>query len=540
MTAERESKKNEPAIAAHSPAETYIDRSDGEEIALWPMIMKLWNSRRMIGLALGCALLVFLLGLIFVYVWFPDQKIAQVGFHLLFEGAEKGEYPNGMLFGPTDITSDQVANKVYAANNLSQYGKFADFKKSLFVQQDNRRLESLEAEFRGKLADAKLTPVDRQRLEREFAAQSINMASADFKLVFVRRERFRKMPETLVYKILNDILIAYAEDADKVKGALKYRISVPTRNILRRDIIDEEDYIISLDMIRTAIQRVQTALTAIKPIPGADIVRVGTTSFGLVDLQSSLEDLTKFRLNPLISLVRATGASKNAALAVQYLRNQQVMLNLDREAAERTVKVYDDNLRKYLQQRSSVSSESAGSGAQPSGLGGMGNVPALIPQLGDSFFDRLIELGQKGEDTVYRQDMVNKSIESGMDLVEIEKEVAYYKDLISIFENASKRIDSVVQKDFLSIFQAKYTKILDELLVTIDSLNLFYDTLSQRNLNPATELIRVTIPPSISTESSVSGKRVRLAAILYFFVVIIGIAVVIFFRDKSREAPAES
>ena len=540
MTAERESKKNEPELEVHSPAETHFERFDGEGIALWPMVMKLWNSRRMIGLALGCALLVFLLGLIFVYVWFPDQKIAQVGFHLLFEGAEKGEYPNGMLFGPTDITSDQVTNKVYAANNLSQYGKFADFKKSLFVQQDNRRLESLEAEFRGKLADAKLTPVDRQRLEREFAAQSINMASADFKLVFVRGERFRKMPETLVYKILNDILIAYAEDADKVKGALKYRISVPTRNILRRDIIDEEDYIISLDMIRTAIQRVQTALTAIKPIPGADIVRVGTTSFGLVDLQSSLEDLTKFRLNPLVSLVRATGASKNAALAAQYLRNQQVMLNLDREAAERTVKVYDDNLRKYLQQRSSASSESAGSGAQPSGLGGMGNVPALIPQLGDSFFDRLIELGQKGEDTVYRQDMVNKSIESGMDLVEIEKEVAYYKDLISIFENASKRIDSVVQKNFLSIFQAKYTKILDELLVTIDSLNLFYDTLSQRNLNPATELIRVTIPPSVSTESSVSGKRVRLAAILYFFVVIMGIVVVIFFRDKSRKAMAEA
>jgi len=540
MMAERESKKNEPAIEAHSPAETHFERYDGEGIAIWPMVMKLWNSRRIIGLALGCALLVFLLGLIFVYAWYPDQKTAQVGFRLLFEGAEKGEYPNGMLFGPTDITSNLILDRVYAANNLSQYGKFEDFKKSLFVQQDNRRMESLEAEFRGKLADPKLTPVDRQRLERDFAAQSKSMASADFKLVFVRRERFRKMPKTLVYKILNDVLSVYAEDADKEKGALKFRVSVPTRNMVRRDIIEEEDYIISLDMIRTAIQRVQTALAALKPIPGADIVRVGLTGLGLVDLQANLEDLAKFRLNPLIGLVRATGATKNAALAVQYIRNQLVMLNLDREAADKRVKVYDENLRKYLQQRSGVSTESAGSGAQPSGLGGMGNVPALIPQLGDSFFDRLIELGQKGEDTVYRQDMVNKSIASGMDLVGIEKEAAYYKDLISIFEDASKRMNPVVQKDFLNIFQARYTKILEELLVTIDNLNLFYNTLSQRNLNPATELIRTTAPPSVRTESSVSGKRVRLAAILYFFVVILGIVVVIFFLDKSRKAQAQA
>lgn len=535
---ERESRKNEPTSEAHSPAEVHSELYDDKSIAIWPMVMKLWNYRRAIGWAFGCALLVFLLGLTLIYLRYPDQKTAQVGFRLLFEGAEKGEYPNGLLFGPTDITSNLIVEEVFEANSLSQYGTFEDFKKSLFVQQDNHRLESLEMEFRGKLADNKLTPVDRQRLERDFAAQSKSMLSADFNLVLVRRERFRKMPTTLAHKILTDLLSAYAKDADKEKGALKFRIPVPTRNMVRRDIIEEEDYIISLDMFRSAIQRVQTALAAFKPIPGSNIVRVGPTRLALIDLQANLDDLLRFRLNPIIGFVRATGVTKNAAHAVQYLQNQLFTLNLDREAAYKRVKVYDENLRKYLQQRAGLSAESAGSGAQSSGLGGMGNVPALIPQLGDSFFDRLIELGQKGEDTIYRQEMVNKSIENGMNLVEIEKEVAYYKDLISIFEDASKRGNPIAQKDFLNLFQARYPKILEELLVTIDNLNLFYDTLSQRNLNPTSLLVKITVPPSVSTESSVSGKRVRLAAIVYFLVVVMGIVVVIFVRDKNRAAAA--
>ncbi len=536
--AERESRKNEPTSEAHSPAEMHAERYEGEGIAIWPMVMKLWNYRRAIGWAFGCALLVFLLGLTLVYLWYPDQKTAQVSFRLLFAGAEKGEYPNGMLFGPTDITSNLIVEEVFEANNLSQYGNFEDFKKSLFVQQDNPRLESLEMEFRGRLADSKLTPIDRQGLERDFAAQSKSMLSAGFKLVFVRTERFRKMPATLAYKILTDILSAYAKDADKEKGALKFRIPVPTRKMMQRNIIEEEDYIISLDMIRLSIQRVQAALTALKSIPGADVVRVGSTRLALVDLQANLDDLLRFRLNPMIGFVRSTGATKNVTLTVQYLQHQLFALNLDRDAWGKRVKVYDENLRKYLQQRASVSAENAGSGAQSSGLGGMGNVPALIPQLGDSFFDRLIELGKAGEDTIYRQEMVNKSIESGMHLVDIEQDVAFYKDLISVFENQLKRPNPVALKDFQGLYQERCSKILEEVLVTIDNLNLFYDTLSQRNLNPTSQLVKITVPPSVSTESSVSGKRVRSAAIVYFLVLGMGIVVVIFVRDKNRAAAA--
>ena len=92
-----------------------------EGISLWPMIMKLWGFRRVIQLAFAGALGVFLLGLAFAYVWYPNQKTAQIGFRLLFEGADKGEYPNGTPFGPSDITSTPILEQVYKTNSVDMF-----------------------------------------------------------------------------------------------------------------------------------------------------------------------------------------------------------------------------------------------------------------------------------------------------------------------------------------------------------------------------------------------------------------------------------
>ena len=521
-------------------ADTGGDSYEDESISLWPMILKVWHSRRTIGLAFGGALVVFLLGLALVYSWYPNQKTAQVGFRLLFDGADKGQYPNGTPFGPSDITTTPILEQVYKANGLDQYGKFENFKSALFVRQSNRRMELLEQEFRAKLTDTKLTPVDRQALERDFTARSKGLANAEFELVFVRAERFREMPTALAQKILSDVLSTYAKDADQKKGALKYRVSIPTRNTVRRELIEDEDYIISLDMLRLAVHRLQAATIALQTLPSSSVVRVGPgpTPLGLIDVQANLEDLLRFRISPLIGFVRAVGVSKNAALTIQYLKNQLFTINLDRDATQKQSTVYADSLRSYVTQRPGVSAESAGSATRPSGSGGMGNTPALIPQLGDSFFDRLIELGTKGDDTLYRQTMVNKSTDVGLTVVDIEKDIAYYQDLISVFEGASKRSDPALKKQFLDVFHARYPKTFEELLAIIDNVNLLYDTLSQQNLNPTTLLVETTTPAKVNSESSLAFGRVLVAAVVYFMfvglVVIVGIFVSARFREEKR------
>jgi hypothetical protein len=532
---DREPKKRKPTSETDSPVETHDDIYDDESISLWPMITKVWNSRSVFGLAFGGALGVFLLGLALVYVWYPNQKTATVGFRLLFDGADKGRYPNGTTFGPSDVNSTPILESVFKANALDQYGRFESFKSAMFVRQANRRLELLEEEFRSKLTDTKLTPVDRQRIERDFEARSKSLSTADFELVFVRSERFREMPTALAQKTLSDVLSTYATDLDQKKGALKYRVSIPTRNMVRQDLITEEDYIVSLDMIRNAIQKVQAAAAAVQAIPGSNVLRVGPKRLALTDIQSNLDDLLRFRINPMIGFVRSIGVTKNAALTIQYLRNQLFAISLERDVAKRRGEVYADSLRRYVTERPGSTTEGAGNAARAGGSLGSGNVPALIPQLGDSFFDRLIELGSKGDDTVYRQELVNKATIVGMTLADFEKEAAFYQDVLAVFENAAKKVNPAEQKDFLAVFQARYPKIFEELLASIDNVGLFYETLSQQNLNPTTMLIEITSPASVNSESSLAGSRVMVAAVVYFVVVGVCVLIGIFVFARFRE-----
>jgi hypothetical protein len=305
--------------------------------------------------------------------------------------------------------------------------------------------------------------------------------------------------------------------------------------MVRQDLIAEEDYIISLDMTRNAIQKVQAAAAAIQAIPGANVMRVGPKRLALTDIQSNLDDLLRFRINPMIGFVRSIGVTKNAALTIQYLRNQLFTIGLERDAANRKSEVYADSLRRYVTERPGVSADSAGTAARAAGATGAGSVPALIPQLGDSFFDRLIELGTKGDDTVYRQELVNKATDVGMTLAGFEKETAYYKDLLLVFESASKKPNMGDQKQFLAVFQSRYPKIFEELLTSIDNVSLFYDTLSQQNLNPTTLLVEITTPATVNSESALAFSRVLVAAVVYFMFVGVVVIVWIFVSARFRE-----
>ena len=63
---------------------------------------------------------------------------------------------------------------------------------------------------------------------------------------------------------------------------------------------------------------------------------MGKTKISLEEIKSNLEDTPQFKLEPLISLIRLTGLSKNPELATLHLENQIFKLNLDRKETDET------------------------------------------------------------------------------------------------------------------------------------------------------------------------------------------------------------
>ena len=79
-----------------------------DEISLRPLIRILWSYRSVIVVSVSGIFLVFLLWGFFTYVSQPMDRQASVEFRLIFDGVNRGEYPNALPFSRADIIGAPV------------------------------------------------------------------------------------------------------------------------------------------------------------------------------------------------------------------------------------------------------------------------------------------------------------------------------------------------------------------------------------------------------------------------------------------------
>src|SRR5438093_5819966 len=113
-------------------------------ISLKPLVRVLWSYRRVIAASVSAILIVFLVVVIGLYLFMPFERQASVQFQVLFDGADKGLYPNGLVFSSADIVSTPVLTAVYDQNELKRYFTYGEFKNRIFILQTNTELEQLQ------------------------------------------------------------------------------------------------------------------------------------------------------------------------------------------------------------------------------------------------------------------------------------------------------------------------------------------------------------------------------------------------------------
>jgi hypothetical protein len=227
---------------------------------LAPLLRDMRPYRRIILGALGLAALFVAAACLAAWTLYPTEKTASLEFHVDFDGAGNGVYPNGAKFSAEDFLSEPVLRRVFDENGLEKYAKYERFRTSLVVTSVNPDLDILEREYRGRLTDQKLLSLDRLKLEREFREKAAALKTSAFKLTMVRKERLREMDKVLLAKVLRDILAAWADDAAKIRGALQYDLPIYSPAMLQKEFLESEDYLISADLLRRKVNRVSSSI----------------------------------------------------------------------------------------------------------------------------------------------------------------------------------------------------------------------------------------------------------------------------------------
>ena len=125
------------------PADEVYD----DEISLRPLVRTLWSYRRVIVASVSAILIVFLVWGLGTYVSQPAERQASLEFRLIFDGADRNEYPNGLTFARAEIIGTPVLTEVYEANELKRYCTYEEFKNGILILEANREVELLGFEY---------------------------------------------------------------------------------------------------------------------------------------------------------------------------------------------------------------------------------------------------------------------------------------------------------------------------------------------------------------------------------------------------------
>ena len=490
----------------------YID----EEVSLKPYFETLWGYRRVIGAAFVGVAALYLVGVLLVFLLAPVERLGSIQFRLLFEGAEKGEYPSGMRFSSSEIVAGPVLTEVFKANELQRFGTYADFQDSVFVLQSNLDLELLAYEYRARLADTKLSPVDRERVEEEFRKRREAMIDPVYTISMRRQERLTTLPRDLMNKVLLDILATWGKQADERKGATKYGVDVLSPSILRRDMLDQEDSLVAIDILRAKTSRVLATIEEIDKLPGARTVRVGENRVTLAEVRAGLEDVIRFKLEPILSLIRSEGITKNARARLIYANNQLFQLRQEQQESAARVQALQASVREFSTQRGlSVSDTKAGSAGSTSGTGG----GTVTPQLDQSFLDRIMGLSTAKDEFEYKREITDRMLSESDKMAARGREAAYYEDLAKELRTSSGR--TLGSPEMVTLIKGRSAEAFNEIVKGIELTALIYKELSALNLNPATTVFAVTEPFMQRTLRSLTLRTVALYLVLVLMLTLI-------------------
>jgi len=448
------------------------------------------HLRSALTLTVVVTVMAMLGGAIYMFWLQPVRKSAVLQFRPAFAGAQGGAYPNGLPFSATDITASPVLDAVYDRNQLAAYCGRDFFRSGFFVEQRSMAVAMLDGEYQARLAEARVTAVDRERLMAEYQAKLAGI-QLEYRLNFVAPGECNTIPNQILTKVMSDVLLVWAEDSELRRGVMKLRVPVITPSLLDVALKEGQPRLIRADLIRTSIDRVVANIKDVEALPGSELVRLAVgpapvdpqapdtrPTVSLVEVRSRLEDLVRSQLEPLIV---SAGRSFGRA-SVFWVDETLATAIREKDTAERRAQVYLSALQIY----SGVAPTTGPSDDRRAPAGVPSDVQALTPQIDRTFIDRMVEMSDGN--TNFRQELTRQHVLAQVAAVNLAGNVRYYEHLKGALNNPS-----AVDMEPAAV-DAALEGLVAEGKGLIGQFNQIYDQISKVAFRPAAGLYQVERP----------------------------------------------
>ncbi|HYI11710.1 MAG TPA: hypothetical protein VEK57_21815 [Thermoanaerobaculia bacterium] len=507
-----ESRTREVIQSPHEPAsERYQDDEQPAAFSPTELIRTFVAYKNAILLSTAGLIAAIILMIALVSLVAPSQRMMSLPFVLTFRGAEEGRYPNGTPFEKSDIVSGTVLAEVYKSNDLGKFMTFDNFKRSVVVLESNTDLENLKREYEAKLSDPKLNPIDRDRLEREYQDKRSALSKSDYSLEMMYGGRIKQVPRALADKVLQDVLNTWSTRAVRERGVASFDVSTLTENILDASALQANDLLIAADITRVNIDRIISNVDNLLDLPSAKLVRTPQPeNLSLPEIRYRLDDLRRFRLQPIIAEVLDRGTVGDRTAAIRYIETQLRVSEIARDAA----RAREDKLRAALgvysdsnDRDATISTAATGDLAPVQRQDG-----GVSPQLSESFLDELLRMSQMNEDVPFRQELVKQMRDEGLTAVPLQNEANYYDRILK-----QLRTGTAGSAGDLTAVSARLRAVVATATKATHHINDLYKRLSAE-LNPSGMMVQMPEPTTARVERSIGLKDLAIISALLFIV----------------------
>lgn len=498
------------------------------------VIRVITGYRSVIGLTMIAVACAFILLATLYVLRTPAQRTTSLGFRLDFEGADAGNYPNGTRFSQTEIIDAALLRKAFDENQLSRYLPFSEFAHSVVVLESNAALERLAREYNAKLSEPRLTAVERERLESEFREKREGLNKNEYALILTRPSSVRYLPPTIVGKTLDDVLRNWADFAMKTRHVLQYDVPMLSEQGLRLEVDPNRDLITALLALRARMNELRRNIQALRGLPGAELIRTPDTNLSISELDLDLTYLQRVVLEPQIARAVTEGLTTDKQRTLSILEAQTAWDRRTLQTAETRVQVLRESLADYTRD----SALRDGDVRKAAGVQGTttplptGAPAEVVPQLSDTFIDRLVSMANDQADRKYRQKFVDDIRTAALEVGPLRASVAYSEGILQ-----TTRSSGTASPQTIAVARAEYDQAVEALKRLTRSVNSIHNVLS-RSLSTTGSLYTITAAPVTLVERGVSTASIVVAGVAVMvvsFILVIAAALLhSFVSDRAR------
>ena len=429
-----------PEIGAHAAARR--ERSglpDLEDQEIW-QLRRILAALRATWRIPSVAALFFLilafaaLGVVRAVVPVTTTFISQ--FHFTFPTAETGRYPNGVRFSINEILDPAILDAVYEQLDIARYGiERGRFYGGFSIRPFSLTEAEMVERFRQQVLDRRLVVVERERIEQQMRTQLDLLSHGAAELSFAIRGRL-PLPVEVGRAIVQKVPFEWARVAIEKKGVLRIPGFSGSAELVSPSAIEPLPLSLRIVAVLQVNQRLEEKIVDLTLNAGALTVRDPTTGKSIRDLDRDVRDLQFYLLTPLRAALVAhrfdggTGGTAGLEQVIE-LRIRDIDIAIADATAQATA--IGDVLSQYVQ----ASAGLKGTSIEKRGAGGPAAAgDAAIPQVGDSFIDRIISLTRRDRDVEQAQEaLLDNRMQALLNLnksaIALRSEQSRWKELLA-------------------------------------------------------------------------------------------------------------